>query len=125
MATETGTRYTAEFKAAAIEMHRNGEPLEDVAVALDITVPVLRTWILLAGDPPPSPKPQSAPATATAAPLAHAAPPAYVAAPPGHCIVCGRGPALEVKLRSVTGIVIAFRMRRVDGRFCRDCGTTM
>jgi transposase-like protein len=119
--------YTPEFKAEAVELHRGGESLEDVAAALDVSIPVLRTWVLqselrYAGDGRPTPTPAPAPvkqpvAAQVAAPVA--------SGPMKHCVVCGRGPALDVSLRSVTGIVIAFRMRRIKGTFCRDCGMAM
>jgi transposase-like protein len=128
MATGTERRiYTPEFKAAALQLHRAGQSLEEVSSALDVSVPLLRTWLLQAevhypGDPVPAPVRPAQPATGLA-PSAQTPPPRNQLAK--KCMVCGRGPALTVKLRSVTGIVIAFRMRRVTGTFCRDCGTAM
>jgi hypothetical protein len=43
----------------------------------------------------------------------------------GGCMVCGRGPTAEVKLRSVTGMVLAFRSTTVAGRLCRQCGESV
>lgn len=110
--------YTSEFKAAAVELHRGGRSLEEVCGALDVPEALLRTWVLqsevqYAGQPRPV---HAAPAPVT---------PPMPALTVKHCMVCGRGPALDVALRSVTGIVIAFRMRRIKGTFCRDCGTAM
>jgi transposase-like protein len=119
MPTEAERRvYTPEFKAAAVQLHRGGQSLEEVASALDVPEPLIRTWVLQAemNDPVPSRTgaPQPRPAVVTRA-----------SSNGLHCAVCGRAPALAVSLRSVTGIVIAFRMRRVQGTFCRDCGTAV
>lgn len=121
MATGTERRtYTPEFKAAAVERHRGGQSIDDVAAALDVPEPLVRTWVLQ-DDMVYAGKPRPAPITApVSAPVAAAQP-----APMKHCIVCGRGPALDAKLRTVTGIVVAFRMRSITGTFCRDCGIAM
>jgi hypothetical protein len=85
-------------------------------------------WVLQADmNDPVKPQPQPAVAVAPApAPVAKPAP-VFVAqeGPVKHCVFCGRGPALAATLRSVTGIVIAFRMRSIKGPFCRDCGTAL
>jgi hypothetical protein len=118
MATSTGRRtYSAEFKAAAVDRHFEGEAVKAVAEDLGIAESTLRTWVLQAevsypGTPArvaaPAPVPASAPGAAAAE---------------DGCIVCGRGPAVDLKIRSVVGIVIAFQWKHVKGRFCRDCGT--
>jgi transposase-like protein len=133
MATETtkGRLYTPEFKATAVQMHYDGDPIEDVAAALDVSVPVLRTWVLLdevanPSAPARTQAPSRLPAPVSKAPAAvRAAQPMAAGAPMQQCMVCGRGPARVTTLRSVTGIVIAFRMRRIRGTFCRDCGVAM
>lgn len=132
MATETERRaYTPEFKAEALQLLRDGDPLEDVAASLDVSVPVLRTWVLL--DEVAQPRATRTPSPLAQAPAAVAAKPfapsqtaaAPIAGPMQYCMVCGRGPARTATLRSVKGIFVGFRRRRINGTFCRDCGIAM
>ncbi|HVV35344.1 MAG TPA: hypothetical protein VHC63_01990 [Acidimicrobiales bacterium] len=127
MATETERRvYTPELKAEALELCRAGEPHDAVAALLDVPEPIVRMWVLreqfsYAGEA--NAKPTTTPAPA-AKPAVTPRPTPDVSADK-RCMVCGRGPALDATLRSVTGIVIAFRMRRIRGTFCHDCGVAM
>ncbi len=37
------------------------------------------------------------------------------------CQTCGRWPAMSVKFRQCTGVVLAVRIETFTGRYCRDC----
>lgn len=41
------------------------------------------------------------------------------------CTLCASAPAADVTLRHVTGLLIVRRAERVEGPFCRDCGTAL
>jgi hypothetical protein len=118
--TEAARRaYTPELKADAVALHLAGHSIEAIAEELDVTPAVVQLWVLqaetnYAGEARPALPPKPAPFI-----------PAVQTLPTHQCAACGRGPAIPESLRSVTGIVIAFRMGRLDGTFCRDCGTSM
>jgi len=117
MATSTGRRtYSAEFKAEAVARVRDGEAIRTVAEELGVSASSLRTWVTQ------SPEEEAARAAVPVPETVITSTPAPV---DDGCMVCGRGPAEHVKLRSVVGMVIAFRWSHVEGRFCRDCGTAM
>jgi hypothetical protein len=117
--------YTPELKAEAVALYRGGRSLEEVGDDFGVSAAVVKTWVLqddmnFAGQARPAAA-ATQPVSESSAPLS---PPA-LPLPVRRCMVCGRGPALKVTMRSVTGIIIAFRTRRIDGVFCRDCGTAM
>lgn len=41
----------------------------------------------------------------------------------GECIVCGSVPATQVTLRQEAGYILWLTRKRIDGTFCRQCGT--
>jgi hypothetical protein len=77
-------------------------------------------------DEPQAPRPVTTAPTPAAVPTpVTAAPTASEGTTTTGCMVCGRGPTVEVKLRSVTGMILAFRTQTVTGRFCRQCGESV
>jgi hypothetical protein len=48
---------------------------------------------------------------------------ASAAAVTAPCQKCDRSPALVVTFRSVTGLLLPFRLESAGGRYCRECGT--
>ncbi|MEV7465482.1 hypothetical protein AB0O20_03065 [Streptomyces kronopolitis] len=47
------------------------------------------------------------------------------AAVQGVCRVCGGAPAVKTRFRRHQGLLFVMRFNRIDGPFCRDCGTAV
>ena len=79
-----------------------------------------------AGSPGASPGPPPARDAAQASSVPRTDPP-LVSRPPNNseCTICGNYPARSITLRSETGKILWRVRRRLDGTYCRDCGTAL
>ncbi|MFD5465175.1 hypothetical protein ACFWIQ_20440 [Kitasatospora sp. NPDC127059] len=80
------------------------------------------------GSPPPPPPGYGYPSAPPPEQPYGAQPPGYGYPPPAPmdgetCRFCGGFPAVRATVRGHQGLIIAFRMLRMHGPFCRTCGT--
>ena len=125
--TTTNARrsYTPAFKADAVARLRAGDTsVTALAEELGVAPGTLRNWAKAAPEAVPVSGAEPHEMDKLEA-LVEASPAQAPATAPDACTYCGRQPSAQLKIRSGTGMVFLSQWRKIEGRYCRDCGSAL